>query len=98
MKVFISWSGSQSKELAEAIREWIPNVIQAVSPYFTPSDIEKGTRWSNDIAKELESSSIGILCITRENIRAPWIMFEAGALSKSLEKTHVCPILFHKDY
>ena len=94
MKVFISWSGSQSKELAEAIREWIPNVIQAVSPYFTPSDIEKGTRWSNDIAKELESSSIGILCITRENIRAPWIMFEAGALSKSLEKTHVCPILF----
>ena len=94
MKVFISWSGSQSKELAEAIRDWIPVVLQAVTPYFTPSDIEKGTRWSNDIAKELESSSVGILCITRENIRAPWIMFEAGALSKSLEKSHVCPIMF----
>lgn len=94
MKVFLSWSGPQSKELAEAIRDWIPVVLQAVTPYFTPSDIEKGTRWSNDIAKELESSLIGILCITRENTRAPWIMFEAGALSKSLEKTHVCPILF----
>jgi hypothetical protein len=94
MKVFLSWSGPQSKELAEAFRDWIPFVLQAVSPYFTPSDIEKGTRWSNDIAKELESSSLGILCITRHNTRAPWIMFEAGALSKSLEKSHVCPILF----
>jgi hypothetical protein len=94
MKVFLSWSGPQSKELAEAIRDWIPVVLQVVTPYFTPSDIEKGARWSNDIAKELENSSIGILCITRENTRAPWIMFEAGALSKSLEKSHVCPILF----
>lgn len=94
MKVFLSWSGPQSKELAEAIRDWIPVVLQAVTPYFTPSDIEKGTRWSNDIAKELESASVGILCITRDNTRAPWIMFEAGALSKSLEKSHVCPILF----
>jgi hypothetical protein len=94
MKAFISWSGSQSKELGEAIRDWIPAVLQAVNPYFTPSDIEKGTRWSNDIAKELEASSVGIFCITRENIRAPWILFEAGALSKSLGKSHVCPILF----
>jgi hypothetical protein len=94
MKAFISWSGSQSKELAEVIRDWLPVVLQAVTPYFTPSDIEKGTRWSNDIAKELEASSVGIFCITRENIRAPWIMFEAGALSKSLDKSHVCPILF----
>jgi hypothetical protein len=94
MKVFLSWSGPQSKKLAEAVRDWIPSVLQAVTPYFTPSDIEKGTRWSNDIAKELHESSVGILCITRENISAPWIMFEAGALSKSLEKSHVCPILF----
>jgi hypothetical protein len=94
MKVFISWSGNQSKELGEAFRDWIPNVIQAVTPYFTPSDLEKGTRWANDIAQELENSSIGLLCITRENTRAPWLMFEAGALSKCLEKAQVCPILF----
>lgn len=93
MKVFISWSGSLSKELGETLRDWLPAVLQAVAPYFTPSDIEKGTRWANDIAKELQSSSFGILCITRENISAPWILFEAGALSKRLEKTHNCPIL-----
>lgn len=94
MKVFISWSGALSKELGESLRDWIPVVLQAVNPYFTPSDVEKGTRWSTDIARELEGSSIGILCVTRENINSPWMLFEAGALSKSLEKSHVCPMLF----
>lgn len=94
MKVFISWSGIHSKKLAEAVRDWLPGVLQLVVPYFTPSDIEKGTRWSNDISKELSDSQIGILCITKENIHSDWILFEAGALSKSLEKSHVCPILF----
>jgi hypothetical protein len=94
MKVFISWSGSLSKRLGEAIRDWLPGVLQLVSPYFTPSDIEKGTRWSTEIAKELSDSQIGILCVTQDNLHSDWILFEAGALSKSLEKSHVCPILF----
>ena len=94
MKVFISWSGQHSKELAEALRDWLPGVLQLVTPYFTPSDIEKGTRWSTDIATELSDSQVGILCVTRNNIHSDWILFEAGALSKSLEKSHVCPVLF----
>ncbi|WP_439820851.1 TIR domain-containing protein [Pseudomonas sp. HLG18] len=94
MKVFISWSGPVSKRLAEAIRDWLPGVLQLVTPYFTPADIEKGGRWASDIAKELSSSELGILCITRDNIHSDWILFEAGALSKSLDKSFVCPILF----
>jgi hypothetical protein len=94
MKVFISWSGPVSRRLGEAIRDWLPGVLQLVTPYFTPSDIEKGGRWASDIAKELSSSEIGILCVTRDNIHSDWILFEAGALSKSLEKSFVCPILF----
>ena len=94
MKVFISWSGQHSEKLGEALRDWLPGVLQLVTPYFTPSDIEKGTRWSDDIAKELSESQIGILCITQDNIHSDWLLFEAGALSKSLEKSHVCPILF----
>jgi len=94
MKVFISWSGNQSKKLGEAIKEWLPSVLQVVVPYFTPSDIEKGTRWSTDIAKELDESQIGILCVTNDNLHSDWILFEAGALSKRFQKSHVCPILF----
>ncbi len=97
MKVFISWSGEMSRELGEALRTWIPGVIQQVKPYFTPNDIEKGTRWSTDIASELEESKVGIICLTKDNLEKPWVMFEAGALSKQLDSSHVCPILFDLD-
>ncbi len=94
MKVFISWSGEKSQKLAEALKDWLPAVIQAVKPYFTPEDIEKGARWSSEISKELEESRIGIICLTRTNLNASWIMFEAGALAKSIKKSRVIPILF----
>jgi len=94
MKLFISWSGELSKEIAEIFREWIPGVIQAAKPYYSPDDITKGTRWSSEISKELDLSKIGIICLTKENLESPWIMFEAGALSKNLEKSKVCPLLF----
>lgn len=94
MRVFISWSGAQSKALAEILHQWLPAVIQALRPYFTPDDIAKGTRWATEISKVLEDSRVGLLCITRESAEAPWVMFEAGALAKSLDKSRVIPILF----
>ena len=94
MKVFISWSGELSRELGEAFRSWLPSVLQVVKSYFTPSDIEKGARWSTHIAKELAESRIGVFCLTRENLSSAWIMFEAGAISKVVGDAHVCPILF----
>ena len=72
-------------------------VLQFVKPYFTPADIEKGARWGSDIAGELESSDIGIICLTKDNTQKPWILFEAGPLSKSLEKAKVCTVLFGVD-
>lgn len=96
-KIFISWSGELSKALGETIRDWIPKVLQSVKPYFTPDDIEKGARWSNEIAQELSTSQLGIICLTQDNQHNPWILFEAGALSKNLEESRVCPILFNFD-
>ena len=94
MRVFISWSGTLSQMLGEALRTWLPSALQMVRPYFTPADIEKGARWSGEIAKELEAAQVGIFCITRDNLNSPWMLFEAGAISKRLDKAHVCPILF----
>ena len=94
MEVFISWSGERSREIANVLRDWLPNVIQAVKPWMSAADIDKGTRWSSDIAVQLEGAKVGIICLTPENLEAQWILFEAGALSKTLEKTYVCPYLF----
>jgi TIR domain len=98
MRIFISWSGTTSKALAEVLRIWLPAVIQAVRPYYTPADIEKGARWSTEIANELEASQIGIICLTPDNLKSAWIMFEAGALAKNLGRAKVCPLLFGLDF
>ncbi|EIW9253774.1 toll/interleukin-1 receptor domain-containing protein [Klebsiella pneumoniae] len=94
MKIFISWSGPESLKIAKILRDWIPNVIQAVKPYVSAEDIDKGTRWAADISKELDDSLYGIICLTKGNISAPWINFEAGALSKKVDKSKVSPFLF----
>lgn len=94
MKVFISWSGNTSLKVAQMLREWFPYIINSIEPYVSSEDIDKGARWSTDIAKELEDSTFGILCVTKDNLEAPWLSFEAGALSKTIEKSFVTPFLF----
>lgn len=94
MRVFLSWSGETSRELAEVFRTWLPSVIQAVKPYFSPSDIEKGTKWNSEISKSLDESDFGIIFLTKSNTEKPWLLFESGALSKSFERANVCPIMF----
>jgi hypothetical protein len=57
-------------------------------------DIMKGARWLLEIADQLKKAKIGIICLTKENIESPWILFEAGALSNALGKPFVCTYLF----
>nr|WP_315496867.1 TIR domain-containing protein [uncultured Rhodoferax sp.] len=94
MKVFISWSGTISHRVAIVLRDWLPSVIQNIQPYVSSEDIDKGARWSTDIAGELHASTYGLICLTKDNIVAPWINFEAGALGKSIDKSRVSPFLF----
>ena len=94
MKVFISWSGKRSRALANALKEWVPLIVQNAKPWVSDKDISAGDRWAQAIAGELETSNFGILCITPENLSSEWILFEAGALSKAMQDAKVIPLLF----
>ncbi|HEV2627414.1 MAG TPA: TIR domain-containing protein [Pseudolabrys sp.] len=92
--VFISWSGQLSREVAAALRDWLPDALQFVKPYFSPNDIEKGVRWETMLTEELSKSSVGLFVMTKENLGSKWLHFEAGAISKSIDRAHVCTLLF----
>jgi hypothetical protein len=55
-------------------------------------DLAAGARWSPEIARHLSSAKFGIICVTAENQAEPWLVFEAGAISASLE-SRVCVLL-----
>lgn len=96
MKLFLSWSGNESKQLASIFKEWIPNVLQYTEPYMSAKDISLGEMWNNNIRNNLEESVFGLVFVTPDNINAPWINYEAGALSKTLD-SKVVPILHRAD-
>lgn len=84
MKLFISWSGIRSKQIALNFRQWLPTVIQSLKPWMSEVDIQKGADWNQTLTAELEGTSFGLFCLTRENLLSPWLFFEAGAIAKSL--------------
>jgi len=68
-------------------------IIQRAKPWMSEVDIPKGARWASEIGSSLEDHSVGIVCVTPENQAAPWLTFEAGALSKALDSSRVMPVL-----
>ncbi|QZH67692.1 hypothetical protein [Mycolicibacterium farcinogenes] len=94
MKLFISWSKETSHAVALALREWLPLVVPSAEPWVSSEDIAKGTRGRDAIVKELAGTGQGVICLTRQNVREPWLNFEAGALSNHTSEPRVRTVLF----
>ncbi len=93
MKVFISWSGEKSRDVAELIKKLL-RVVNNIDAFMSNDDIRSGSMWFGKISDELAEANYGILVITEENKEAPWILFEAGALYKGLMHTSkIVPII-----
>ena len=93
MKIFISWSGQRSQRVAELLDWWIQCVIQAVDPWLSSKDIDRGSLWFSEISNQLATTHNGIICLTKSNLNKPWILFEAGALDKGLPTNRVFTFL-----
>ena len=93
MDIFISWSGPRSRAVAEALKEYLPMIVNAFNPWLSCADIDKGARWNSDLTAALATAKAGIICLTPNNLAAPYILFESGAISKTVEKSFVCTLL-----
>ncbi|MGB9367723.1 MAG: TIR domain-containing protein [Xanthobacteraceae bacterium] len=95
MRVFISWSGAVSRELAELFRVWLPNTLHSVEPFFSPEDATKGATWVPTLFRELDTTSMSIIILTPENLTSSWVMFEAGVISGKVDGAKIFPIVFN---
>jgi len=93
MKIFISWSGERSRLVAELLNKWIQCVLQAVDPWLSSKDIDRGSLWFSEITNQLSNTHNGIVCLTKSNLNKPWILFEAGALAKGISSNKVYTFL-----
>lgn len=90
-RIFVSFSKGRGKAVALALREMLPQLLYGVKVWVSDRDIEPGTHWFETIGRALSGHDMGVLCLTRESLVAPWILFEAGALSKALDTSRVVP-------
>lgn len=95
MEIFISWSGELSEKIADAIKCWLPSVIQAIKPFYSPKDISKGQNWNAELNRRLKSARLGLVIVTPDSKNSPWLLFEAGAISNKFDDALVCAILFN---
>jgi tetratricopeptide (TPR) repeat protein len=93
LKVFLSFSGNQSKLVASHLRTLIKMTCAAADPWMSDQDLRLGGPWHYEILKQLQTTHFGIICLDRSNMRASWLHFEAGAIAKTLDESAVFPYL-----
>ena len=93
MNVLISWSGAQSKAVASALHEWLPNVVPGIKPWMSSKDIAKGRAWFGELQHMLGQTQVCTICVTPENVRSPWIYYETGAIAARGGDVLICPYL-----
>lgn len=80
MKVYIGWSGQTSKEVASILKVWLPQ-MNAHIEMFVSMDIPKDAIWRDELFQVIAACDCAIFCCTQDNIRSPWLCFEAGRIS-----------------
>jgi hypothetical protein len=91
--VFIGWSEEPSRFIAKVLHDWLQGIVQRAEPWMSDNNIDGGSRWNDRIAKALEETDFGIVCVTRENQSSAWLNFEAGAVAKKVGQARVIPLL-----
>lgn len=92
-QAFISWSGTQARSKAKALRKLLEDVLPEAKVFMSDEDISAGSLWLTSISGSLDESVAGVIMVTAENLRNPWVHYEAGALATRVESRMVIPLL-----
>jgi hypothetical protein len=62
--------------MGEALRKWLPRMNQLIKPWMSAEEIGACSLWFQETAKELSESQFGIICLTSDNLKEPWIQID----------------------
>ncbi|MCK9388530.1 MAG: toll/interleukin-1 receptor domain-containing protein [Sulfuritalea sp.] len=99
MRIFLSWSGLESKKAAKVVKEWLTKVVFAgekIDPFMSEKDIPYGADWLATLKTKLADADCAIICLTADNLKSPWLNFEGGAISIVKDKLAI-PLLINID-
>ena len=98
--VFLCWSGTRSRKVAEALDTAIRALGCGLEPMRSP-EIAKGSLWFEQVRQGLDGAEAAIVCLTPENVGNAWMHFEAGAIAAKMSSnspgqvtSRVYPYLF----
>lgn len=94
LKIFVSWSGKVSKDIAIAVKSWLESTPVRISVFMSEESLQSGVDSIATIREELSETYFGLVVLTPDNLKAEWIHFEAGALSKDIGRSRLVPLLF----
>src|SRR5258706_2649788 len=93
MKLLIIWSGEVSRRVGTLLRDFFSNALKGVEPFLSEHDLDVETPWAAALAAQLRDADFAVVCLTREDLTSPWLLFEAGALTV-LPAERACCLLF----
>lgn len=100
MLIFVSWSGTASKTIADAIEQAIHSIFtkHKIEVFFSKNAIPAGAVWFAEINEKIHAADYTILCCTPESVDAPWVNFEAGACKMDFSsEVRIVPLLIGQD-
>lgn len=94
MKLFISWSGKESREIAQYVTEWVNMCfINNIETFISTEDIKVGEDWFSKLSTQLDEADACLICFTPDNLNSKWIHFEIGAAANSKNGMRVMSIV-----
>lgn len=77
---FISWSGTRARTFGIALQELLNTTGDHFDPWMSDRDIPLGVNWRDSVVNRLQSAAAGVVLLTLENYRSPWLIYEAGRM------------------
>lgn len=93
--IFISWSKSKSGAFASKLKSLIENLDPSLDVFMSEEGISAGEKFQEKIIQKIIDCDLLLLCLTKENKKSPWLLYEAGFASGLNKK--VIPFLFDND-